>query len=118
MTPKNDSKSSKHALVLRFGSSNPMRGRERCAPLPTKPGLAHGSQHAMRSAADAERTKVLQANGYRVLRYWNNDVLNNIDGDKAIGAACHAYSGRSQSSDCRRACQGTEYENENRGERM
>jgi very-short-patch-repair endonuclease len=39
-----------------------------------------GSQHAMRSAADKERTKVLQANGYRVLRYWNNDVLTNIDG--------------------------------------
>ena len=24
--------------------------------------------------------KVLEANGYRVLRYWNNDVLSNIDG--------------------------------------
>ncbi|MGA7488551.1 MAG: endonuclease domain-containing protein [Xanthobacteraceae bacterium] len=37
-----------------------------------------GSQHAG-SAADEERTKVLEANGYRVLRYWNNDVLSNID---------------------------------------
>jgi very-short-patch-repair endonuclease len=37
-----------------------------------------GSQHG-RSAADEERTKVLEANGYRVLRYWNNDVLSNID---------------------------------------
>jgi hypothetical protein len=27
-----------------------------------------------------KRTKVLEANGYRVLRYWNNDVLLNIDG--------------------------------------
>jgi very-short-patch-repair endonuclease len=37
-----------------------------------------GSQH-VRSAADEERRKVLEANGYRVLRYWNNDVLSNID---------------------------------------
>ena len=39
-----------------------------------------GSQHGPRSAADEERTKVLQAHGYQVLRYWNNDVLTNIDG--------------------------------------
>ena len=39
-----------------------------------------GGQHAVRSAADEERTKVLEANGYRVLRYWNNDVLTNING--------------------------------------
>jgi very-short-patch-repair endonuclease len=39
-----------------------------------------GSQHAMQSAADEERTKALEANGYQVLRYWNNDVLTNIDG--------------------------------------
>ena len=38
-----------------------------------------GSQHGVRSAADEERTKVLQAKGYRVLRYWNNDVLTNIE---------------------------------------
>jgi very-short-patch-repair endonuclease len=38
-----------------------------------------GGQHAG-SAADEVRTKVLEANGYRVLRYWNNDVLSNIDG--------------------------------------
>ena len=37
-----------------------------------------GSQHD-RSAADENRTKVLEATGYRVLRYWNNDVLSNID---------------------------------------
>jgi very-short-patch-repair endonuclease len=39
-----------------------------------------GSQHVLRSAADEERTKALAANGYQVLRYWNNDVLTNIDG--------------------------------------
>ena len=39
-----------------------------------------GSQHALRSTADEERTKALAANGYQVLRYWNSDVLTNIDG--------------------------------------
>ena len=34
----------------------------------------------MRSAADEERTKALNGHGYRVLRYWNNDVLTNING--------------------------------------
>ena len=38
-----------------------------------------GGQHGQRSAADEQRTKVLEASGYRVLRYWNNDVLSNID---------------------------------------
>jgi very-short-patch-repair endonuclease len=38
-----------------------------------------GGQHD-RSAADERRTKVLEANGYRVLRYWNNEVLLNIEG--------------------------------------
>ena len=39
-----------------------------------------GSQHGERSAADDDRTRILEAHGYRVLRYWNNDVLSNIDG--------------------------------------
>jgi len=41
-----------------------------------------GSQHAFeRSAAqDRERTSWLQANGYAVLRFWNNDVTQNLEG--------------------------------------
>src|SRR5437763_9586864 len=39
-----------------------------------------GGQHAMMTQADEERSKVLQSNGYNVLRLWNNDVLTNIDG--------------------------------------
>jgi very-short-patch-repair endonuclease len=39
-----------------------------------------GGQHAMRASLDQERSKVLEANGYRALRFWNNDVLTNIDG--------------------------------------
>ena len=33
-----------------------------------------GSQHAG-SASDSARTRWIQANGYRVLRFWNNDAL-------------------------------------------
>jgi very-short-patch-repair endonuclease len=39
-----------------------------------------GGQHASTTVRDAQRTKILEANGYRVLRFWNNDVLGNIDG--------------------------------------
>ena len=35
-----------------------------------------GSQHAeLRQAYDEKRTQWLQSQGYRVLRFWNNDVL-------------------------------------------
>jgi very-short-patch-repair endonuclease len=40
---------------------------------------ADGGQHAD-SAADATRDQWLTAHGYRVLRFWNNDILENIDG--------------------------------------
>jgi very-short-patch-repair endonuclease len=39
-----------------------------------------GGQHASRIAIDGERTKLFHEHGYRVLRYWNNDVLSNVDG--------------------------------------
>jgi len=39
-----------------------------------------GGQHAAASEADAERTRVIEAHGYRVIRYWNGDVIQNLDG--------------------------------------
>jgi very-short-patch-repair endonuclease len=39
-----------------------------------------GGQHAIRTNADVARTKILQAMGYLVLRFWNNDVIRNMDG--------------------------------------
>ena len=32
------------------------------------------------SASDEVRTQYLEANGYRVLRFWNNDVFENMPG--------------------------------------
>jgi very-short-patch-repair endonuclease len=34
-----------------------------------------GGQHAERTSVDEERTRWLEANGYRVVRFWNNEVL-------------------------------------------
>jgi len=39
-----------------------------------------GGQHADRTLQDEERTKTLEAMGYLVLRFWNNDVMRNIEG--------------------------------------
>lgn len=38
-----------------------------------------GSQHLEQVEYDSERTAFLESKGYRVLRFWNNDVTNNID---------------------------------------
>ncbi|RPF70225.1 endonuclease domain-containing protein [Aurantiacibacter spongiae] len=38
-----------------------------------------GGQHA-ESITDAGRTEIIEAHGYRVIRFWNNDVLANTEG--------------------------------------
>lgn len=38
-----------------------------------------GGQHAD-SAIDEERTRMMEAAGFRVIRFWNNDVLANTEG--------------------------------------
>jgi very-short-patch-repair endonuclease len=48
-----------------------------------------GGQHN-ESASDAARTRYLEALGYRVLRFWNNDVLNNAEGVAEVIAAAIA----------------------------
>ena len=37
-----------------------------------------GRQHS--EASDAARTAALKAKGFRIIRFWNNDVLGNMDG--------------------------------------
>jgi crossover junction endodeoxyribonuclease RuvC len=39
-----------------------------------------GGQHAERADQDARRTAVLQQAGFRVLRFWNNEVNENLEG--------------------------------------
>ncbi|MBH9536731.1 endonuclease domain-containing protein [Novosphingopyxis sp. YJ-S2-01] len=37
-----------------------------------------GGQHSVE--ADAVRTRFLESEGYRIIRFWNNDVLQNLEG--------------------------------------
>ena len=47
-----------------------------------------GSQHLGQGEYDEERTKYLGSQGYKVLRFWNNQVMNDIEG--VIKAIMHA----------------------------
>jgi len=39
-----------------------------------------GGQHASAIDADTERTRLIELHGYRVIRFWNSDVMSNLDG--------------------------------------
>jgi very-short-patch-repair endonuclease len=50
-----------------------------------------GGQHDANAEKDARRTSWLESQGYRVLRVWNNEVFENLDGVlHKISAACGA----------------------------
>ena len=53
-----------------------------------------GGQHS--EEADAARTAIIEAEGYRVLRFWNNDVLGNPEGCARV--LTHALAARSPPS--------------------
>ncbi|HSJ86199.1 MAG TPA: endonuclease domain-containing protein [Anaerolineales bacterium] len=51
-----------------------------------------GSHHLDQEAYDEERTQYLGSQGYTVLRFWNNDVMNDIESViRAIMQAMEAY---------------------------
>jgi very-short-patch-repair endonuclease len=50
-----------------------------CAPRKKLIIELDGSQHLNQQEYDEERTKYLEARGYRVLRFWNKDLLNDMD---------------------------------------
>jgi very-short-patch-repair endonuclease len=39
-----------------------------------------GGHHNWQQASDSSRQRRIEAAGYRVLRFWNNDVLGNLEG--------------------------------------
>ncbi|SDX97509.1 Very-short-patch-repair endonuclease [Allochromatium warmingii] len=47
-----------------------------------------GGQHLENREYDQQRDDCLRANGYRVLRFWNNEVIDNIDGVLEVIRAC------------------------------
>ncbi|WP_193368427.1 endonuclease domain-containing protein [Pelagibius marinus] len=59
-----------------------------------------GGQHAESEAEDAMRTRWLEDRGFRVLRFWNDEVFGNLEGLlEAIRAAAAA---RREASDVQR----------------
>ena len=50
-----------------------------CAPRKKLIIELDGSQHLEQTEYDAERTGFLQSKGYKILRFWNNDVSNNMN---------------------------------------
>ena len=50
-----------------------------------------GGQHTEDS--DAHRTRIIEEEGYRLLRFWNNEVLENLDG--VLGVILSAAEGGS-----------------------
>jgi very-short-patch-repair endonuclease len=47
-----------------------------------------GGQHASERDKDAERDEYLIRNGFKVLRFWNNEVLQNMDGVLEVMRNC------------------------------
>ena len=41
---------------------------------------ADGGHHALEQEKDVERTRWLNAQGFKVLRFWNNEILTNLEG--------------------------------------
>lgn len=48
-----------------------------------------GGQHTVeaQAAADRSRTAFLESEGFRVLRFWNHEVLGNVEGVMAVIAS-------------------------------
>ncbi|MBN1451988.1 MAG: endonuclease domain-containing protein [Anaerolineales bacterium] len=51
-----------------------------------------GNHHLEQEEYDEERTKYLESQGYKVVRFWNNEVMNNVD--SVILAIVHALDDR------------------------
>ena len=50
-----------------------------CAPRKRLVIELDGSQHLEQAEYDIERTRCFESKGYKVIRFWNNDVTNNMD---------------------------------------
>jgi very-short-patch-repair endonuclease len=50
------------------------------SPLHKLVGELDGGQHAQQQPTDAARIQELACYGYRVIRFWNNEVMENLAG--------------------------------------
>jgi Uncharacterized protein conserved in bacteria len=51
-----------------------------CAPRKKLIIELDGSQHPGQKDYDAERTSDLESQGYKVIRFWNSEVMNDVEG--------------------------------------
>ncbi len=51
-----------------------------CAPRKKLIIELDGSQHLEQKEYDSERTVYLESKGYKVIRFWNSEVMNDIEG--------------------------------------
>ena len=51
-----------------------------CAPRKKLIIELDGSHHLEQQEYDAERTRYLESRGYRVIRFWNHQVMNDLEG--------------------------------------
>lgn len=76
----------KHLATTRFNRQVPI-GPYICDFVARGPKLIielDGGQHSIARNYDSNRTAFLQQHGYRVLRFWNNDVIENVEGVLAV----------------------------------
>ena len=69
-----------------------------------------GGQHAENSR-DESRTRFIEAEGFRVLRYWNNEVMENLEGVlqdivRVLNASPTPNPSRMREGKCREAANG------------
>jgi very-short-patch-repair endonuclease len=57
-----------------------------------------GGQHQEQVEYDERRTAFMQQQGWQVLRFWNNDVMNNLDGALTRVVAALTFTPPSQPS--------------------
>ncbi|MEI8132333.1 MAG: endonuclease domain-containing protein [Leptolinea sp.] len=50
-----------------------------CAPRKKIIIEVDGSQHLEKRDYDAERTAFLESKGYKVIRFWNHEIMNDLD---------------------------------------
>jgi very-short-patch-repair endonuclease len=55
-----------------------------CAPRKKLIIEVDGGQHLEQEEYDTERTQFLEAQGYKVLRFWNNEILKDIEAVMAV----------------------------------
>lgn len=66
--------------LLKFRRQHPIGKRIADFACPVKKLVIEldGSQHAEQIAGDDRRSSELASHGYRVIRFWNNDVIENL----------------------------------------